>query len=256
MPDSAARQSAASRPVTGHVIAADAAALLRVIERAAAEEDPDIERLDRLAAMYERTLAREAETLFTAALVRMQSKLPVLDELGEITDPDGTVQVTYATWEDTVDLIRPILARHGFSLSFRPGRPGDGALSVIGVLRHEAGHKEEAELALPPDATGNKNAVQAVGSAMSYGQRYVAKMLLNLTSRRQDDDDAMAAGKSASELAAIAEIEALEGRPAFLAWKRANRVLLGELPAPAFQRVIAHYGARLRRADQRAEGRT
>jgi hypothetical protein len=251
MTPSAARQRAASQPVAGNVIATDASVLLHVVERAAADPAADIERLERLAAMYERAVAREVEAKFNAALVKMQPKLPVLPECGTITDPDGEVQATYATWEDTVEAIRPILARHGFSLSFKAGRSSAGLLAVSGVLRHEAGHKEEVELLLPADTTGNKNAVQAIGSTVTYGQRYVAKMLLNLTSRGEDDDG-RAAGQSGAELKAIADINALPDKPAFLAWKRANRGMLGELDCVAFQRVIGHYSARLRRVDEAA----
>ncbi len=59
-------------------------------------------------------------------------------------------------------------------------------------------------------------------------------------------------GQSAAEFAAIAEINALADKPAFLAWKRANRKMLGELSPPEFQRVIGHYSARLRRIDVEA----
>jgi hypothetical protein len=253
MTSNAARLRTASQPLAGNVIATDSSALLRVIERAAADPAVDAERLERLAAMYERAVAREAEAKFNAALVRMQPKLPVLHECGTIPDAEGAVQATYATWEDTVDAIRPILARHGFSLTFKAGRPSAGLLAVTGVLRHASGHSQEAELQLPADTTGNKNAVQAVGSTVTYGQRYVAKLLLNLTSRGEDDDG-RAAGQSRAELNAIADINALADKAAFLAWKRANRAMLGELPCAAFQRVIGHYGARLRRVEERAEG--
>ncbi|MFI4989111.1 MAG: ERF family protein [Alphaproteobacteria bacterium] len=226
--------------------------MLRVIERAAADPDVPIERLDRLATLYERMVSREAETKFNAALVKMQPKLPVLEERGQITGPDGAVRATYATWEDTVEAIRPMLARHGFSLSFKPGRSPRGVPTVTGVLRHEAGHKEEAEIELPADTSGDKNPVQAVGSTMSYGQRYVAKMLLNLTSRGEDDDG-HAAGQSGAEFGAIAEINALADKPAFLAWKRSNRKLLGELSPPEFQRVIGHYSTRLIRIEGEAQ---
>jgi hypothetical protein len=249
----AVRRKAASQPVIDDVMASGASTLLRVIERAGSETGVDFERLDRLVTTYERTLAREAEARFSAAYARMQSKLQVLDERGEITGADGEVQATYATWEDTVDAIRPILARHGFSLSFKTGPAAAGLVTVVGVLRHEAGHKEEAELQLPADTTGGKNAVQAIGSTVTYGQRYVAKMLLNLTSRG-DDDDGEAVGKSPGELDAIAEINALADRSAFLAWKRANRGRLGELPTAAFQRVIGHYSDRLRRLEGEARG--
>jgi hypothetical protein len=204
MLDSSTRQ----RSEPSNVITADASALLRVIERAAADPGTAIDRLEHLASIYERLAARDAETMFNAALVKLQPKLPVLAERGEITDPDGSVRATYATWEDTVDAIRPILARHGFSLTFKPGRTLKGVPTVTGALRHEAGHKEAAEIELPADTTGDKNAVQAVGSAMSYGQRYVARMLLNLTSRGEDDDG-HAAGQSSAAFGAIAEINTL-----------------------------------------------
>ena len=243
------------RPVTSaqtRVLAADASALWRVIERAAADPGADLDRLERLATLYERMIAREAETRFNAELARLQPKLPVLEERGEITGPDGTVRATYATWEDTVEAIRPILARHGFALSFKPGRSPKGVPTVTGVLRHQAGHKELAEIELPADVSGEKNPVQAIGSTMSYGQRYVTRMLLNLISRGEDDDGE-ADGQSAAAHRAIAEINALSGRPAFLAWKRANRKRLGDLAAPEFQRVIGHYCARLRRFEVDAD---
>ena len=231
------------------------ASLWRVIEHAAADPSVDLDRLDRLSTVYERMVSREAETKFNAALVKLQPKLPVLDERGAITDLNGKLRATYATWEDTVDVIRPLLARHGFSLTFRPGRSAGGVPVVTGVLRHRAGHKEEAEIELPADVSGDKNPVQAVGSTMSYGQRYVTRMLLNLTSRG-DDDDGEAAGLSGAELSLITEINSLEGRPTFLAWKRQNRQRLAELPGPAFQRVIGVYCARLNRLEEHsaAEG--
>ena len=236
-----------------NVVAADASALLRLLERSAADPNIPIERLDRLAALYERMVAREAETRFNAALVRLQPKLPVLEERGQITGPDGAVRATYAAWEDTVEVIRPILARHGFSLSFKPGRSPRGVPTVTGVLRHEAGHNEAAEIELPADTSGDKNPVQAVGSTMSYGQRYVAKMLLNLVSRGEDDDG-IAAGQSAVARDAIAEINALTDKSAFLAWKRAKRKALSELPPPEFNSVIGCYSQRLGRIERAALG--
>jgi hypothetical protein len=136
MAPTADRQGLDFAAPAGSVVAADVSALLRVFERAAADANVPVERLDRLATLYERMVAREAETKFNAALVKMQPKLPVLEERGQITGPDGSVRATYATWEDTVEVIRPILARHGFSLSFKPGRSTRGVPSVTGVLRH------------------------------------------------------------------------------------------------------------------------
>ena len=172
-----------------------ASSLLALMERSLADPSADLDRLDRVAMIYERALAREAEQAFARALIQMQRRLPVLDELGEVTDEKGEVKSTYASWEDMVETLRPILFRHGFALSFRPGLSPRGEPVVVGVLRHEAGHKEEAELVLPADVSGGKNPVQAVGSSLSYGQRYVTKLLLNLASRKLEDDDGRTAGR-------------------------------------------------------------
>ena len=54
---------------------------------------------------------------------------------------------------------------------------------------HREGHSERTMMELPADTSGSKNAVQAVGSSTSYGKRYVASALLNLTSRLPEDRD-------------------------------------------------------------------
>jgi hypothetical protein len=224
-----------------------ASSLLELMERSLADPSADLDRLDRIAVIYERALSREAEQAFARALIQMQRRLPVLDELGEVTDESGAVKSTYASWEDTVETIRPILFRHGFALSFRPGISPRGEPVVVGVLRHEAGHKEEAELVLPADVSGGKNPVQAVGSSLSYGQRYVTKLLLNLASRKLDDDDGQMAGSVQAERDAIVEINGLEIEDDFPVWKRTNRRRLGDLAPASFQRVIGCYNARLAR---------
>jgi hypothetical protein len=211
--------------------------------RCEANSGPDA--LSTLLESYRELKAREAEAEFNAALARMQLKLPTIDENGAILGPDGEPVATYATWEDTVEAIRPILARFGFSLSFRPGQSVRGNPTVTGVLRHRGGHKEEGELELPPDLTGGKNAVQAVGSALSYGQRYVARMLLSLTSRG-GDDDAGSSNRSHTAEDAIAEIDAAPDVTALSDWKRRSRPGLATLSASEMHAVVARYVGRRR----------
>lgn len=161
--------------------------LLDVIARAARDPSVDIDKMERLIAMQERVQSRNAEVAFSAALAEVQPLLPVISERGGIKDRNGNVQSTYALWEDVNEAIRPMLAQHGFSLSFKVDRTAD-QISVTGILRHREGHKEETTLTLPTDSSGSKNAVQAVGSSTSYGKRYTAFALLNITSTGEDDD--------------------------------------------------------------------
>ena len=175
-----------------------AAAIISVIERAATNPDVDIDKMERLLEMQERIMARDAKASYASALAAMAPELPVIGERGGIKDRNGNVQSTYALWEDINDAIKPVLAAHGFALSFRTGRE-DGQITVTGVLSHRDGHSEETTITLPHDSSGSKNAVQAVGSSTSYGKRYTAGLLLNLTSRGEDDDGVAGGTKQITE---------------------------------------------------------
>lgn len=183
----------------------ETASIMAMIERMANDPTIQVERVQQLLAMYEQTKARLAKTAFDAAMSVMQTELPAIQKNGRIVIKEkGTEKVIqstpYALWEDINDAIKPKLAQHGFALSFRTGLAGDGKITVTGILSHAEGHREETTITLPHDSTGSKNAVQAVGSSTSYGKRYVATSLLNLTSRTAEDrdDDGQAAGAAAS----------------------------------------------------------
>ena len=170
------------------VVGADA--YLGMIERAARDQDVDIDKMERLMLMHERVVERAARAAYAAALAEMQCELPSIAERGKIDIGRGKPQ-SYALWEDINDAIKPVLSKHGFALSFRTGRT-DAHIIVTGVLSHRDGHSEETTMHLPLDSSGSKNAVQAVGSSTSYGKRYTAAALLNLTSHGEDDDGAAA----------------------------------------------------------------
>jgi len=159
----------------------DSTAIIQVIERAALNPDVDIDKMERLLQMQERILDRQALMAYSAAMAAMQTELPSIAERGR------TNNGRYATLEDIVDTVRPILKKHGFAVSFRIQTQERG-IQVTGVLLHREGHREETSLLLPADVSGNKNAVQAFGSSTSYGKRYVLCALLNITTRGQDDD--------------------------------------------------------------------
>jgi len=186
----------------------ETAALMHMIERVARDPGYPIERLERLMEMYERVSKQQARTQFMAAMAAMQPELPTINEKGKIEikakDNAGnrtgpTQQATsYAKWADINEAIKPALGKHGFALSFRTGITTEGKITVTGILSHAAGHQEETTIILPHDSTGSKNAVQAIGSSTTYGQRYTARALLNFTSRVKedgiDDDGNSAAG--------------------------------------------------------------
>lgn len=179
----AARQVTKPKPTA---VASETGAIVQMIERVAMDPTIDISRLERLMDMHDKIIARNAKSAYMGALAAMQEELPVIKERGAIEIGKGKPQ-RYALWEDINEAIKPVLSRHGFALSFRTGQM-DGKIIVTGILGHRDGHSEETTMHLPLDTSGSKNAVQAVGSSTSYGKRYTAAALLNLTSRGEDDD--------------------------------------------------------------------
>ena len=173
------------RPETA-VIPAETS-ILSVIERAATNPEVDIEKMERLLQMHERILNRDAEVAFSADFAQMQAELPMITENGQIKDSQGNVRNHYALFEDINEAVRPILKAHGFGMTFR-SNIGEGGVSVTGILMHRQGHREETTIKLPVDTSGSKNAVQAIGSSVSYGKRYTMLALLNITTGGEDDD--------------------------------------------------------------------
>ncbi|UVN13408.1 hypothetical protein FBPa19_0019 [Pseudomonas phage vB_PaeP_FBPa19] len=109
------------------------------------------------------------------------------EDIEALNDGDANGRYSYALWEDINERLKPILAKHGFALTFRTPRNEKG-VEVEGVLSHRGGHSERTSMLLPADTSGNKNAVQAVASSVSYGKRYTAGALLNYTTHGEDDD--------------------------------------------------------------------
>jgi hypothetical protein len=208
-----------------------------MFERLARDPSVDVEKLQRLMDLQERAFKRDAEAAFNADLAQLQAKLPTIQERGSIKDRAGGVQSRYALWEDVNRVILPLLRDHGFSLTFRQEQTQAG-ICVTGVLSHRLGHSERTSITLPADTSGSKNAVQAVGSSVSYGKRYTAGMLLNLTSGDlEPDDDAQSAGSSELRLSVIEKLKESQSlqamREAYKALSKAERaaVTQGDLDA-------------------------
>lgn len=161
--------------------------VMLVIERVASNPDADISKLERLIELKRTIDGDRARAEFYAAFAEMQGEIPEITEKGEIK-VEGLVRSRFAKNEDIQKVVKPILQRHGFALSFRNEfLPELKAVKVIGILSHRSGHSERDEFIAAADTSGSKNAIQALGSTRSYGQRYTTIALLNIATREDDD---------------------------------------------------------------------
>jgi hypothetical protein len=171
---------------------------MQAIAIAAADPKCNVQKMQALQKMFEDMEDRLAKIAYDNALAELQAELPQIDRTGRLIirkkDPKtgertGPIDqaTAYARWEDIMDILRPVLSRFRFSLSFRTANDDAGRIKVTGVLAR-SGHREETTITLQHDSTGSKNPVQAVGSSNSYGKRYTAGLLLNIVTCGEDDD--------------------------------------------------------------------
>ena len=177
-------------------------ALINVIEKAAYNPDVDIDKMERLLAMQERIIDRQAEQAFNDAMVRAQESMPIIEASSE----NPQTRSKYAKFETVNKAIKPIYTKEGFSLSFGTGESNIPTyIRVTCDVSHIGGHHKEYYMDLPPDGEGikgnvNKTQVHAAASAHSYAKRYLAVMIFNITIGGEDDDGNAAGGDTRSAL--------------------------------------------------------
>ena len=227
-------QAVAERETASNVETLPATDMLAMIERMAINPNIDTDKLERLIAMKKDMDATAAKVAFTQALVRMRPQLPRIEKKGK------TDKAEYGKWEDIQDAIDPVLNKNGFDLSFKTSSTPD-SITVIAVLRHEAGHEDTTDLTLPADKGPGRNSVQAVGSTVSYGKRYTATALLNLRIGGEDDDGKRGGGGNVISEEQVMQLRDLAksvgaNLPAFLKYLKINH--LADLPEAKFSTAI------------------
>ena len=165
----------------------DNAALM--FERLARDPNVDVDKLERLIGMQERIMRHNAKSAFDSSFAKMQPEIPVIDEHGRI-EVKGELRSTYAPLEDIHEVIKPLCAKWGFSVRHRTEWPQDraGIIRIVGILSHEQGHREESVFEAPLDKSEYRSAIQSMGSTVSYGRRYTTMDLLNIATRKADND--------------------------------------------------------------------
>lgn len=167
--------------------------IVQMIERVVMNPNADLDKLERMLAMKERMDAQNAKIAFARALSAARATMPPIlkDATVDFTTQKGRTHYRHETLAGIARVIDPILANHGLSYRFRTDQ-GNGGVKVTCVIQHADGHSEETSLSGSPDGSGSKNSFQAVGSAVTYLQRYTLKAALGLSAEVDDDGQSAA----------------------------------------------------------------
>lgn len=157
----------------------------------AVERGASLEVIEKMMGLQERWEANQARKLFDEAVSNAKAEIPPIAR-----NKAGHNSKKYVDFSAIAKVVDPIITKHGLSYRFTTAQ--DDRIHVTCILSHRAGHFEKTTLAGPSDTTGNKNAIQAIGSTLTYLQRYSLVQMLGLAA--SDDDDAKAAGKGNSSV--------------------------------------------------------
>ena len=158
----------------------------------AIQQNVDIDKLERLLAMKERWDKEQARKAFFEALTAFQEECPDIRKTKPVYyKKDEPPAYHYAPLSDIDRQIKALLKKHGFTKRWEIVQEGSKITAVTCVLSHREGHHETTSVPVNADTSGGKNPIQAVGSAIQYGQRYSLIAALGITTADQDIDGRM-----------------------------------------------------------------
>lgn len=179
-------------PATQNAVS-ESAAIFQIIERAARDPNVDLDKMERLMAMREREMSRQAEQAFNEAMKAAQSEMRAI-----AADADNSqTKSKYATYAKLDRVLRPIYTKHGFSVSFdEADSPKPEHIRCLAYVAHEAGFTRTYRKDMPADGKGAKGGdvmtkTHATGAAASYGMRYLLKGIFNVAVGEDDTDGNM-----------------------------------------------------------------
>lgn len=156
-----------------------------------------VEVMERLLALQERHDAFQARKAFDDAMADLRKTLPRITKSREVDFTGKTGVRTQYRFEDLAEITEALsepMSNVGLSFRWYTDNVQSG-VKVTCRITHRDGHFEETSLVGPLDASGNKNPIQAIGSAVSYLQRYTLKAAVGIAAAH--DDDAQEVSKKA-----------------------------------------------------------
>lgn len=148
----------------------------------------------------------QARRAFEAAMSSAKADIPTItkNRTVDFTSSKGRTNYRHEDLGEIAKVIDPILGRHGLSYRFET-MTDNKMVRVVCVVSHRDGHSTRNELTAPHDESGNKNSIQAVGSTITYLQRYTLKAALGLAA--SNDDDGAKAGQRQNDLLKPEQVE-------------------------------------------------
>ena len=202
------------------------------------------EQLEVLERMFEldiRSKERQAKEAYYKAMAWWASDAPVIIKDKEVSYKagGGTTAYKHAGLGNVTQAINTSMSQYGLHASWTTTQP-EGKITVECVVTHELGHSESTSLTADADTSGSKNPIQAIGSTVSYLERYTILALTGLATHEDNDgitkepEEAINDQMFADLTSLISEVKANE--KAFLKYLKIES--LDRMPASMYERAM------------------
>ena len=154
----------------------------------------DMSVLEKFMDLKERHEKNEARKAYVVAMAKFKANPPVIIKDRQVCYENKDKSVTtynHASLGAVTNLINAEMSKYGLFASWTTEQAE--RVSVTCTISHELGHSESVTMISSLDQTGGKNNIQALGSVVSYLQRYTLLSATGLAAQEMDDD-----GKGAS----------------------------------------------------------
>ncbi len=156
----------------------------------AVQRGASVAEIEQLMNLKDRLEASEARKAFVAAMAAFKRNPPTIlkNKVADFKTEKGRTTYAYSNLSNVCDAIIAALAEQGISHDWAPAQQGN-TVTITCTLTHELGHTKTATLSASADQTGGKNAIQAIGSAVSYLERYTLLAACGIAVGDGSDDD-------------------------------------------------------------------
>lgn len=149
----------------------------------------DLEKVEKMIELQQKWDALEAKKAFVKAMTEFKAvPLQILkDKHVKYNTSKGTTEYNHASLGNVTNEINKELAKHGLSAAWETDQDSSG-VKVACTITHELGYSESTSLSALEDNSGGKNSIQALGSTVTYLERYTLLAKCGLATHDQDDD--------------------------------------------------------------------
>lgn len=209
---------------------------MELLSRATAN-GASIEVLEKLMTLQERYEKNEARKAFDEAISAAKA------EIDPITKNRDGHNTKYADIAAIAIAVVPAMSRNGLSHRYRISQTD--RISVTCIIAHKLGHYEETTLSGAPDKTGSKNDIQAIGSTVTYLERYTLVAALGLSVSNDDIDGNRVVINGKVENETVEDPHISETQIAFLRKTltdagRTEEAFLKYIKCPSLENIYAH----------------